>query len=153
MVVYRKVAAQYKQKSLIASKENIPTLNGELEIKPAPNPGTSTTIGLKRPNNDTVTGGSNTVTTTTTVVNNDSNLLELARTLKARLKAAEAQLQQYRDESNKGPKLGSGSNTEEQLRDANWKLQQLQTQYDYLVAKTSAQGHAYKSSEEQIDDY
>lgn len=38
-------------------------------------------------------------------------------------------------------------------RDANWRLQQLQTQYDFLVSKTSSQGQAYKSMESQIDDY
>jgi len=39
-----------------------------------------------------------------------------------------------------------------QLRDANWRLQQLQTQYDFLVSKTSSQSQAFKQMEEQHDE-
>ena len=42
-------------------------------------------------------------------------------------------------------------NTDSQLRDANWRLQQLQTQYDFLVSKTSSQGEAFKNSEDKIE--
>ena len=35
-----------------------------------------------------------------------------------------------------------------QLKEAQWRLQQLQTQYDYLVSKSSSQAQAYKSAEE-----
>ena len=42
-------------------------------------------------------------------------------------------------------------NSDSQLKDANWRLQQLQTQYDFLVSKTSAQGDAFKDSEDKIE--
>ena len=42
---------------------------------------------------------------------------------------------------------------EAQLRDSNWRLQQLQTQYDFLVSKTSSQSSAVKQTEEQMEDY
>lgn len=41
---------------------------------------------------------------------------------------------------------------ESQLRDATWKLQQLQVQYDYLVSKQSSQTEAGKHTELQLED-
>ena len=40
---------------------------------------------------------------------------------------------------------------EGQVRDANWRLQQLQTQYDFLASKTSSQGTAFKDAEERLE--
>ena len=40
---------------------------------------------------------------------------------------------------------------EGQLRDANWRLQQMQTQYDFLVSKASSQGNAFKDAEEKVE--
>ena len=40
---------------------------------------------------------------------------------------------------------------ESQLRDANWRLQQLQTQYDFLASKSFTQGNAYKDAEEKAE--
>ncbi len=40
---------------------------------------------------------------------------------------------------------------ENQLRDTAWRLQQLQTQYDYLVSKNSSRSDANLSSEQQIE--
>lgn len=37
------------------------------------------------------------------------------------------------------------------MRDANWRLQQLQTQYDFLASKTSSQGTAFKDAEERLE--
>ena len=42
-------------------------------------------------------------------------------------------------------------NLEGQVRDANWRLQQLQTQYDFLASKTSSQGTAFKDAEERLE--
>ena len=40
---------------------------------------------------------------------------------------------------------------EAQLRDANWNLQKLQTQYDYVVSKTSTHNESTKHTEGQLD--
>eukprot|EP01038_Epipyxis_sp_PR26KG_P008719 gene8719-11781_t len=83
--------------------------------------------------------------------------LEVARKYKLRLNSAEEQIQLLKDENNRLKSTGNPrANTidlENQLRDKTWHLQQLQTQYDYLVSKTSAQSESYKKSEEQIEDY
>ena len=46
---------------------------------------------------------------------------------------------------------GNQANMESQLRDANWRLQQLQTQYDFLASKSFTQGNAYKDAEEKAE--
>lgn len=155
VLVTKQLAAQYKQKnkSVSTSKENLGPQ--EIEIRPAANP--------NLPSGKKAAEAPASVT--------DSNLLELARNYKARLTAAEAQLKQLREENNKirsssAPaggasasggasvaRVGNSNELESQLRDTTWKLQQLQTQYDYLVSKTSAQGNAQKSTEDQIEDY
>jgi hypothetical protein len=40
---------------------------------------------------------------------------------------------------------------ESKLRDTTWRLQQLQTQYDYLASKLAAQASTYKTSESQLE--
>lgn len=44
-----------------------------------------------------------------------------------------------------------GHDLEAKLRDTTWRLQQLQTQYDYLASKSATQNLTYKNSEEQIE--
>lgn len=83
-----------------------------------------------------------------------------------RLNTAEDQLEQLRQENNRLRSTSSSSGAapaavskrsvavdDGTARDATWRLQQLQTQYDFLVSKTSSQGQSYKHMEAQIDDY
>lgn len=77
-----------------------------------------------------------------------------------RLVAAEETIAQLRDENSRiradggAPRGGGkGSGDDAALRDANWRLQQLQTQYDFLVSKTSAQGQSSKALETQMEEY
>jgi len=151
-----------KSAGTLSSKENI----GEIEIRGAPNP-TGPLVGTKRTSSE-----ANVAPPATS--NTDSNLLEIARKYKARLSAAEEQLavlqnenQKLRIATNKSsiapapPSInmsasfakGSNGELESQLRDANWRLQQLQTQYDYLVSKSSANNQNAKYSEDQVEDY
>ena len=51
-----------------------------------------------------------------------------------------------------GGKRSAAGLDDSTTRDANWRLQQLQTQYDFLVSKTSSQSQAYKQMEAQIDE-
>jgi hypothetical protein len=39
---------------------------------------------------------------------------------------------------------------ENQLKDSNWRLQQLQTQYDHLASKSKGHGDDHKKSEEHV---
>ena len=72
---------------------------------------------------------------------------------------AEETIAQLREENTRlrvdgpggGKSKGGGDDTA--LRDANWRLQQLQTQYDFLVSKTSSQGQASKQVELQLEEY
>ena len=93
-----------------------------------------------------------------------SNILEIAKGYKARLDSAEDQLQLARDENDRlrglnAPHTGQArgdqlerDDTAMQLRDTKWRLQQLQTQHDHLVAKSDSQKEAYQFSEEQIEE-
>ena len=95
---------------------------------------------------------------------NNSNILEIAKGYKARLDAAEGQLRVAREENDRlrgidksiGQTIPARSDTNDdlavQLRDAKWRLQQLQTQHDHLVAKCESQQDAYKYSEDQLED-
>ena len=63
---------------------------------------------------------------------------------------------QLRDENTRlrvdgpgGAVKGKGGGDDAALRDANWRLRQLQTQYDFLVSKTSSRGQASKQVEIQ----
>jgi hypothetical protein len=38
-----------------------------------------------------------------------------------------------------------------QLKEALWRLQQLQTQHDYITSKSQSQNQAYKHAEEQLE--
>jgi hypothetical protein len=38
-----------------------------------------------------------------------------------------------------------------QLKEALWRLQQLQTQHDYVTSKSQSQNQAYKHAEEQLE--
>jgi Ca2+-binding EF-hand superfamily protein len=102
---------------------------------------------------------------TPTPLANDPNLLKIAKDLKAKLGKAEEQVRQLKDQNDNltatlsqrmaqpmAPGAHTSADTEGQLRETSWRLQQLQTQYDFLVAKTSAQSEAYKKSEDQIDE-
>ena len=44
-----------------------------------------------------------------------------------------------------------GGELEAKLRDTTWRLQQLQTQYDYLASKSATQNETFKTSEDQIE--
>ena len=151
-----------KSAGSISAKENI----GEIEIRGAPNP-SGPLVGTKRTSSE-----ANVAPPVSS--NTDSNLLEIARKYKAKLSAAEEQLavlqnenQKLRIATSKGsvapapPSMnmtasftkGNNSELESQLRDSNWRLQQLQTQYDYLVSKSSANNQNAKYSEDQVEDY
>jgi len=79
-----------------------------------------------------------------------------------RLNTAEEQLELLRQENSRlrsgaatapaGGKRSAAGLDDSTTRDANWRLQQLQTQYDFLVSKTSSQSQAYKQMEAQIDE-
>ena len=78
--------------------------------------------------------------------------------LHCRLVAAEETIAQLREENTRlrvdgGGARSGGGGDEGALRDANWRLQQLQTQYDFLVSKTSAQGQGTKALETQMEEY
>lgn len=47
--------------------------------------------------------------------------------------------------------LLQGADAENQLRETQWRLQQLQTQYDYLVSKSSVQNESSRHAESQIE--
>eukprot|EP01041_Mallomonas_annulata_P006434 gene6434-13005_t len=93
----------------------------------------------------------------------ESNLLEIARNFKARLQATEQQLNLAREENAKLRSdmigvipRGTGHATIEmaldsQLKDTNWRLQQVQAQHDHLQAKSSSQEEALKQAEKQIE--
>lgn len=155
-----------KSAGTLSSKENLV----EIEIRGAPNP-SGPLVGTKR------TSSEANVLPPATTSNTDSNLLEIARKYKAKLSAAEEQLAILQNENQKLRIAGSKSSSlpapvphtttnmsssfakgnnaelESQLRDANWRLQQLQTQYDYLVSKSSANNQNAKYSEDQVEDY
>jgi chromosome segregation ATPase len=140
----RSTSTKKSNSEVLSSKENVMQ---DVEIRAGP---THFQTQIKNLDN-TVTNINPSVT--------DSNLLEVARKYKARLTAAEEQLSQLRDdnarlrqESNDLPARGK-ADTEGLLRDTNWRLQQLQTQYDFLVSKTSSQGNAFKQNEEKLEDY
>lgn len=88
----------------------------------------------------------------------ETNAFEIAKKYKARLDVAEEQLNRLRDEN---ASLRAGTHaplpvpptTDLQSRDLQWRLQQLQTQYDHAMAKNNAQSEAYKLAEEQIEEY
>lgn len=82
----------------------------------------------------------------------DANLLELARKYKSKLDVAEMELKACKEDiyrlQAEGRK-GTSMDADIQLRDANWRLQQLQTQYDYLQSKSAAQTTAMEKADEQ----
>jgi DNA repair exonuclease SbcCD ATPase subunit len=140
----RSTSTKKSNSEVLASKEN---LMQDVEIRAGP-----THFQTQTKNLDNTIANVNPSAT-------DSNLLEVARKYKARLTAAEEQLSQLRDdnarlrqESNNLPARGK-ADTDGLLRDTNWRLQQLQTQYDFLVSKTSSQGNAFKQNEEKLEDY
>ena len=136
----------------------------DVDIRPAPNPTRRSGGGLE------ILQSNNNTSNSSAAAQADSNLLEVARKYKARLTAAEEQIAAMRDENSRlragGGSAGLGAvsrssaasaavggdhNQDSQLRDAGWRLQQLQTQYDFLVSKTSSQGQANKLIEEQME--
>jgi DNA repair exonuclease SbcCD ATPase subunit len=143
----RSTSTKKSNSEVLASKEN---LMQDVEIRAGP---THFQTQTQTKNLDNTIANVNPSAT-------DSNLLEVARKYKARLTAAEEQLSQLRDdnarlrqESNNLPARGKTDTDGHQLRDTNWRLQQLQTQYDFLVSKTSSQGNAFKQNEEKLEDY
>lgn len=131
-------------------KENTPANVSEVDIIPAPNPRQS----AARPHSPHKPAHSAADPLT------DTNLIEVARNYKARLTTVEEQLAKLERENAKlRATAGSGgsgagkkeADLENQLRDTAWRLQQLQTQYDYLVSKSSSRNDANKSAEQQID--
>lgn len=146
---------------------NSSNAQNNIEIIPGPNPRNSNS-NLKKSLDSIPIPANNSSSAT------DSNLLEVARKYKARLTAAEELLDNLQKE-NSTLKSNAATNNKENfhnhqqtpvtsvstksndndnlLRDANWRLQQLQTQYDFLVSKTSANSSKYKQSESQIEEY
>ena len=95
--------------------------------------------------------------------NTNSNVIEIAKSYKKRLDAAEEQLRVAREENDRlrGGEIRNqpfqdnilrNGDPSLELRDAKWKLQQLQTQYDHIVAKSDSQKEALKCSEEQAEE-
>ncbi|KAJ1428031.1 hypothetical protein B484DRAFT_396992, partial [Ochromonadaceae sp. CCMP2298] len=87
----------------------------------------------------------------------DGNWMEIARKLKARLASAEDQLAQLKEEGLRlranGNNAGKGLSSDADNMDLKWRLQQLQTQYDYLTSKTAAQLEAHKHGDVKMDEY
>ena len=80
-------------------------------------------------------------------------VLELSQKYKARAQAAEEQLRSLRMAgSTSAGALSRTGSTDAQVQEYQFKLQQLQTQYDYMVSKTSSQGVVNRDAEEQLDD-
>jgi Ca2+-binding EF-hand superfamily protein len=157
-----------RPKTAPSNSSNSQHNNNNIEIIPGPNPRHSNSNVKKIIDPIPIATNNNSSAT-------DSNLLEVARKYKARLTAAEEQLDNLQKE-NSALKYNAASNNKENsnhhhntptvtsvstkpndndnlLRDANWRLQQLQTQYDFLVSKTSANSSKYKQSESQIEEY
>ena len=94
------------------------------------------------------------------VVAEDPNLAELAKSLKFRNASLEKEISDLRrrldNASVPPPPIKSNSNQnvaeiEAQLRDTTWRLQQLQTQYDYLSSKATSQNVSSRNSEVQLE--
>lgn len=86
----------------------------------------------------------------------DPSLLEVAKRQKAHIAALEEELRALRMETSRSTKSllppAKSGDADAQLRDATWKLQQLQAQYDYLVAKTSSQSESNRYEKDHLED-
>ena len=82
----------------------------------------------------------------------NAKLLELSQKYKARAQAAEEQLRALRLSGAGSASTSALAKSGSASDDAQWKLQQLQQQYDYMVSKTSSQGVINRDAEEQLDE-
>jgi Ca2+-binding EF-hand superfamily protein len=149
--------ASYKEPKGIPGRPKVVTSTDDIDIVAAPTHPIAPRSATPKKSRISIDNSENEAT--------NSNILEIAKSYKARLDSAEDQLRLARDENDRLRGLDQlhqrtpsrGDNLERddvamQLRDAKWRLQQLQTQYDHAVSKAEAQQEAYKLSEEQIEE-
>eukprot|EP01035_Chromulina_nebulosa_P017157 gene17157-22671_t len=154
LTLAKKISSNYKRPLTAPTKEITAT---EIEIRPGP-----TNFHHNTNSNNHIDQNLNTnILTSTNAITPDPNLLNIAKNYKARIAVLEEQLENFKDENarlsqkqrsdNQLPNING--DLESKLRDTKWRLQQLQTQYDFMASKTAAQSQTFKHMESQLEDY